>query len=266
VRAHDQWSSTQDMVSSQRLAPVELLASGGQLRLLGGFELSLGTQIVAIPRNAQRLIAFLALQKRPLSRSYVASVLWMDSPTTRAAANLRCTLFRLPRPSLVQTTSSMLRVAPDIRVDVADLTRLAHDLLEPLTDCSSLALGASAIALLSDDLLPDWDDGDWVVVERERLRQLRLHALEAMAARLIDLGRHGQAVEAALLAVSTEPLQESAHGALIRAHLLGGNHGRALRQYQQYRRLLADELGVEPSRALAALVEPLTVPGWDSRG
>jgi DNA-binding SARP family transcriptional activator len=217
-----------------------------------------------MPKNAQRLIAFLALQSRPLPRNYVANVLWMDSPTTRAGANLRCTLFRLPRPSPVQRTASMLRIAPDIRVDVAELTHLAHDLLEPLADCSSVTLGASAVALLSDDLLPDWDDGDWVVIERERLRQLRLHALEAMAARLIDLRRHGQAVEAALLAVNSEPLQESAHSALIRAHLLGGNYGQALRQYQHYRQLLADELGVEPSPALAALVEEVMVPGRNS--
>jgi len=67
----------------------------------------------------------------------------------------------------------------------------------------------AAVPVLSADLLPDWYD-DWVLLEAEDWRQLRLHALEALAGRLIALGRWGEAANAAGAAVRAEPLRESA--------------------------------------------------------
>jgi DNA-binding SARP family transcriptional activator len=93
-----------------------------------------------------------------------------------------------------------------------------------------------------------------VLVERERFHQLRLHALEAVCDRLITAGRYGEAIDAGLAAVAAEPLRESAHRVLIKAHLAEGNHGEADRQYQLCRHILRDELGVEPSNALRRLV------------
>jgi DNA-binding SARP family transcriptional activator len=56
---------------------------------------------------------------------------------------------------------------------------------------------------------PDWYD-DWLQMERERFRQLRLHALETLAERFVALGRHAQAIDAALAAVQVDPLRETA--------------------------------------------------------
>lgn len=83
-----------------------------------------------------------------------------------------------------------------------------------------------------------------MIVERERLRQLCLHSLEALSERLLELGRYGDAMEAGLNAVRAEPLRESAHRAVISVHLREGNFGEALRQYRRYERLLWEELGV----------------------
>jgi hypothetical protein len=69
----------------------------------------------------------------------------------------------------------------------------------------------AAVPVLSADLLPDWYD-DWVLLEAEDWRQLRLHALEALAGRLIALGCWGEAANAAGAAVRAEPLRESARG------------------------------------------------------
>src|SRR5437867_4028183 len=69
--------------------------------------------------------------------------------------------------------------------------------------------------LLHEDLLPDWYD-DWVALERERLRQLRVHALEQLCDRLLVAERFGEATEAALAASRTEPLRESPQRLLIR--------------------------------------------------
>src|SRR3712207_7767400 len=64
--------------------------------------------------------------------------------------------------------------------------------------------------LFRSEILPDWYD-DWLLMEREVHRQLRLHALESLAARLAQDARYGEAVDAALSAIAGEPLRESAH-------------------------------------------------------
>ena len=106
--------------------------------------------------------------------------------------------------------------------------------------------------LSADDLLVGWYD-EWVLTDRDRLRQLRLHALEALSGHLLTIGNVATGLEAALEAVSVEPLRESAHRAVIRAHLAEGNRAEALRQFTHLRRLLHDELGVEPTSLAAEL-------------
>ncbi len=111
------------------------------------------------------------------------------------------------------------------------------------------------------ELLPDWYD-DWVMFERERLRQLRLHALEILCRRLAAAGSFGPAVDAGLAAVLGEPLRESAQRVLIEAHLAEGNRSEAIRQYNSYRVRLYAELGLQPSPSLRRLV--LEVEGDDA--
>ena len=104
------------------------------------------------------------------------------------------------------------------------------------------------------ELLPGWYD-DWVLLERERLRQLWLHGLEAAARRLGRLRRFDLAVDAAMLAIRIEPLRESAHRTLAELHLDEGNAGAARRCYDAFTKLLRDELDIAPSLAFAALVD-----------
>ena len=226
-----------------------------RLSLLGGFELRSSGQDVAVSRSGQRLLALLALQARPLERLWVAGTLWLDATEERAGASLRSALWRLPQPggaAVVEASTTHLRLARDLAVDVQELAARAERLESP-TGRADPDLEPSTLAM---DLLPDWYE-DWVVLERERLRQLRLHALEALCRRLTQAGRFGAAVQAGLAAVAGEPLRESAHRALIRAHLAEGNPGEAVRQYYLYRNLLAGELAIEPSDAIRELVRPL---------
>jgi len=120
-----------------------------------------------------------------------------------------------------------------------------------------LAETPGEVELFVGDLLPDWYDDDWILLERERFRQLRLRALDALCARHLDAGRHGQALEAGLLSLAGEPLRESAHRALIRIHFAEGNTVEALRQYRLCRRVLHDQLGIEPTQQLLDLIGPL---------
>jgi DNA-binding SARP family transcriptional activator len=227
-----------------------------RLSLLGGFQLHCAAgQDVPVSRIGQRLLALLALQARPLERLWVAGTLWLDATEERAGASLRSALWRLPQPdgaAVVEATTTHLRLARDLAVDVRELAARAEGLDSP-TGGEDRGLDPSS---LSRDLLPDWYE-DWVVLERERFRQLRLHGLEALCRELTEAGRFGAAVQAGLAAVAGEPLRESAHRTLIRAHLAEGNPGEAVRQYHLYRRLLAGELAIDPSAAIRELVGPL---------
>ena len=102
------------------------------------------------------------------------------------------------------------------------------------------------------ELLPGWYD-DWALFERERIRQLLLHALEALALQLVDQQRSAEAVSVAMMAVAAEPLRESAQRVLIVTHLAEGNVAEARRAYRSYQRLVQRELGVLPGGAVREL-------------
>jgi DNA-binding SARP family transcriptional activator len=221
---------------------------------MSGFELVCSGRSVSPPLSAQRLVALLALQERPVQRIYVAGKLWPDSSDQRAMASLRSAVWRANRPAhlVVRTRDSRLALAPHTRIDLREALVQAQSLIDG-TAPDGISFGDF---LLTGELLPDWYD-DWLLIERERVRQLRLHALEALTARLVDRARYGEATETALSAIAGEPLRESAHRALIRVHLAEENPSEALRQYELFRELLAATLGLRPSRQLTALVEPL---------
>jgi DNA-binding SARP family transcriptional activator len=146
-----------------------------------------------------------------------------------------------------------LRLDSTVHVDVRETIAVAQQLLaEP--DADQVELDPST---LTGELLPDWYD-DWVLLERERLRQLSLHALEALGERLLAAGALGRALEAALAALAMEPLRESAHRLLIKIHLAEGNASEAIRQLELCRTLLREQLGLVPSAQLEELVAGLT--------
>jgi len=238
--------------------PAEREGDKVTLSLLDAFDLRFGGEPVPLPPSAQRLLALIALHERPLLRPYVAGTLWLDTTEDRASANLRSSLWRLNRPGrkLVEATNLQLRLAPEVRVDVRETAELAHRLLTKPGGWQDGEIDLD-LARLTGELLPDWYD-DWVFIERERLRQLSLHALEALGERLLAAKRLGEALETALAAIAMEPLRESAHRLLIRIHVEEGNAGEAIRQFEFCRRLFRDQLGLSPSPQLAQLVETVT--------
>ena len=226
------------------------------LSLLNAFELRCDGEVVGLPISAQRLLAFLALHERPLLRPYVAGTLWLEANDERAAASLRSSLWRLNRSGhhLVDSTTMQLGLAAGVDVDLRRSTALAGRLIDGTARAGDLE---SAEASLDGEVLPDWYD-DWLLFERERFRQLSLHALEALADRLVADGSLGAALRAALAAVRGEPLRESAHRALIRVHLAEGNRSEAIRQGELCRRLLREKLGVDASPQLDQLLRGST--------
>ena len=227
-----------------------------ELGLLRGFELRRGNHVVPLPLSAQRVVAFLALHDRPLQRLHVAGTLWLDATEERANASLRTALWRLGRPScrLVEASTTHVSLADDVTVDVREAKVLAESVID------GRSVPAAHVLYRAGEILPDWYE-DWVLIEREHFRQLRLHALEAICAELTAAGRFAEATQAGLAAVEGEPLRESAHRVLISAHLAEGNPGEALRQYRFFARILREQLDLEPSQLMADLMRALPVAG-----
>jgi DNA-binding SARP family transcriptional activator len=140
---------------------------------------------------------------------------------------------------------------PDLRVDVEEVRSWAHRITTGAADSSDLDVHPQVVQAL--DLLPGWYD-DWITLERERLRGTLLNAMDALTMLLVRADRCADAVEAALSAVSAEPLRESAQRVLIEAHLAEGNRCEAWRSFSSYRDLLVRELGVRPSPELRRLL------------
>jgi DNA-binding SARP family transcriptional activator len=230
--------------------------------VLGGFGLFWGTSVqVGVPRTSQRLLAFLALHEGVTSRAAVAGTLWPEASESHAYSNLRSALARLQSMARKALTTSKfeLGLAEGVTVDIRHAQALARRLLDPAVIPGRSELGTTALVALSADLLPDWYD-DWVLVEAEDWRQLRLHALEALAGRLMGAGRWGEAAGAAGAAVRAEPLRESSHATLIQVHLAEGNQSEAVREFTRYRALLHAELGLEPTPRLRYLIQGLQGP------
>lgn len=240
-----------------------------RLKLLDGFALEQDSRALRMPHSVRRLVAFLGVRGR-CCRAEVAGTLWPDVPETKAQASLRTVLWRLQR-----LTARPLVTGRPVHEVLADGRVVECDGLESLALSASVDIDvstfmATARAALGDgtakpdesplstlnimgELLPGWYE-DWVLFERERLRQLQMHALEALAERLTATGRHAEAIEAAMAAVRLDPLRESATRALITAHLAENNVVEAVRRYQAFRDRLAGELGVAPTAGLEGLI------------
>jgi DNA-binding SARP family transcriptional activator len=223
------------------------------IRLLGDFRIHDHDRELALPPSTWRLVAYLALAGHPVTRRHTAHVLWLDKPERRAEANLRSALYRLNRTGLhiVQSDGQLLALTDRVAVDVSSVKEIAGRFWNGQTGCDILELDVDS--LLDVELLPDWYD-DFVEVERERLRQLVLHVLEAVATERGRRGDTGRALDLTWRAIAAAPWRESAHRLLISLHIAEANIAEAVRHYRYLERLLAEELGVQPSEATTALV------------
>ena len=232
------------------------------LTLLGGFHARLqpGSAIALPTRKSQALLAYLAL---PLGRAHprdkLAALLWGGIRDDSARASLRQALFAIRRAlgdtAALQQDGDTLALRPGaVDVDATAFERLVRE--------GTPAALAQAGAVYQGDLLSGFavDEApfeEWLLGERERLRELALEALAKLLAheRKVDAGE--AAVQTALKLLALDPLQEPVHRALMRLYAEGGRRGAALRQYQQCVSVLARELGIEPERETKALYQEI---------
>src|SRR5438067_1811627 len=232
------------------------------LTLLGGFHARLqpGSAIALPTRKSQALLAYLALPPgRAHPRDKLAALLWGGIREDSARASLRQALFAIRKAlgdtAAVRQDADALALEPGaVDVDAESFERLVHE--------GAPAALERAAALYHGDLLSGFavDEApfeEWLLGERERVRELALEALAKVLAHQRKAGAAEAAMQTALKLLTLDPLQEPVHRALMRLYAEGGRRGAALRQYQQCVGVLARELGIEPEPQTKALYQEI---------
>jgi len=224
-----------------------------QLRLLGFPEFRLnGRRIELALRKAAALVIYLAEAGGPVARDVAATLLWPDADAEAARARLRRTLYKIRiafGEELISASAASLSLRPAVE---ADSIAFDHACDAGLLD---EAAGLYTGDYLAGFALPDCPEfEEWVFFRREALRSRLVQALERLVEARIAGGEPRGAVMHATRLAALDPLSESAHRHLIRAHLAAGDRAAAERQGEACVRLLRDELGVAPDPATLALL------------
>jgi len=236
-----------------------------EIRLFGG--LYVGQQGLPVSgfvsSKAPALLAYLAVTGRAHQRDSLAALLWGELPEADARNNLRQALANLRKllaPYLVISRES-------VAVDRDAQYTLDTDHFESLLHQSRVEGGkryehlARAASLYQGDFLagfyvrdaPEFEE--WMLAQRARYRELALHALHQLAEQHLSRGEFGRAIDAATRLLALDAWREEAHRQLMLALARSGRRSAALAQYETCRRLLEQELGVEPAAETTALYE-----------
>jgi predicted ATPase/DNA-binding SARP family transcriptional activator len=231
-------------------------AAGLRLQLLGRFRLERDAQPVHLPRRkVESLLAYLALKPQAHARERLAALLWGDAPDVKARHSLRTALGILRQHLGVEILLAdrdfvQLNPAAPIWVDALEFHRQAmHVFSGP-----SPELAYPDIELYQGDLLSEFYD-DWVLAERERFHSLYVNTLLQMAAQMRSRGEHGHAIDLARKVLAADPTNELAHQQLMLCFAATGNRSAAMWQFVECRRILREQLAVEPGTDTLALYE-----------
>jgi DNA-binding SARP family transcriptional activator len=227
-----------------------------RIQLLGDFRLAYDGEAVMTVNTArlQSLLAYLVLHREaPQSRQHLAFLLWPDSTEAQARTNLRKQVHylrrALPDPDRflhADAKTLIWQTDAPFTLDVAEFENLLTQ-AERVDDPDALrTLLERAVGLYQGDLLPSCYD-DWILPERERLRQRFSVALDGLITALENQRAYGEAIAYAQRSLQQDPLQEATYRRLMRLHALNRDRAGALRTYHACARALEQELGVEPS-------------------
>ena len=223
------------------LGPLEVCSDGGELALGG--------------RKPRALVAVLALHANEVvAGDRLIDDVWGEDLPEGAAAALRLNISRLrkalPRDVLItRPPGYLLRVGPG-ELDLHRFEQLVDEGRRFLAD--GRAADAStrlheALALWRGPALADFAYENFAQTAVTRLEEIRLGALELRIDADLELGRHEELVGELKALVAEHPLRERFRGCLMTALYRSGRQAEALDAYQDARRTLVDELGIEPS-------------------
>src|SRR5262245_12710460 len=223
-----------------------------EIGLLGAFQLRLGGQPIELPGRRERaLLAYLAMPAgEPRSRDKLSGMLWSERGDKQARDSLKQAVLKLRKaldgaqPAPLQSDRDFVTLdRTAVLVDAAEFERLIQ--------AGTPDAIAQAAALYRGDLLDGFEVRDpafeeWLLIERQRLRDLARRAMARLLDDRMAEGAYDQAAALAHRLLMLDPLHEAAHRALMLVYAEQGQTALALRQYQQCRDALQRDLGVSP--------------------
>jgi predicted ATPase/DNA-binding SARP family transcriptional activator/DNA-binding CsgD family transcriptional regulator len=238
-----------------------------RVRLLGGFEVSIGSRTVRQEewrlKKAAALVKLLALAPaHRLHREQVMDRLWPYSGRRAASNSLRKTLHATRRvldraegSRYMSSHDEQLVLCPngDLWVDVEAFKEAAATARRGRDPAAYRA----ALDLYAGDLLPEDRYEEWAEGRRQELRSLCLSLLVELAGLYEERGEHERGIEPLQSAAAEEPTLEEAHAGLMRLYALQGREAEALAQYERLREALSARLGMEPGSATRRLHEDI---------
>lgn len=236
----------------------------------GGFRVYWGDELIDdFPtRKAESLLCYLILNRHRFHpREVLAEVLWGQAESRNAKACLNTALWRLRRilqshevePAeylIVDREQIRFNTETDYWLDVGEFEALSSEFeaeregtapeewnVEPLR---------KSVNLYQGDLLEGVYE-DWFLYDRERLQQMFLRALARLMVHHGAKSQYEEGIAYGQQILSLDPLREEVHRRLMRYCQLAGRRACALRQYEVCRRVLREELGIEPMPETVAL-------------
>jgi DNA-binding SARP family transcriptional activator/streptogramin lyase len=234
-----------------------------ELRILGPFQVcdDSGREVVLPTGRERALLAALVLRRdEVVSVDALVDALWGEAAPGTAVKAVQGYVSHLRRvlgsdgAIVTQAPGYVLRV-PAEAVDARRFESLAAQGWRTLEDDPAAALVTfeRALGLWRGPALAEFGFADFAQREIRRLEELRLETLEGRFEAMLQLGRHGAVVAELETRVAEHPLRERLRGQLMRALYGSGRQAEALEVYRKGRRLLSDELGLEPGAELQRL-------------
>lgn len=257
-----------------------------QIRVLGGCDITHNGESLPFESNkARALLVYLAMDPAPHQREKLMGLFWGGFTQSKAQRNLRHSLWNIRKvtnhsagiPVLV-CDSRTVSINPEVRtwLDAAEFEERLNPLLasgkiagEP--ENTYLESLSSFLDLYRGDFLegfylPDAQQFDeWVLVERERLRMLSITGLEALIDMYNGRGEPYPALDAARRLLVLSPWREEVHRQVMLLLDATDQREQALLQFKACRRMLAEELGIEPSKETTELYQDLLMKAGHGR-
>ncbi len=232
-----------------------------KLYLLGPLRIECGEQTTHLStRKAESLLAYLALHPETQTRERLAALFWGDSSDKQARTSLRTALAVIRR----QFGKQILRADRE----TVQLNPAYPHSVDALEFASALELGSAhsrqseiiklqaAVELYQGDLLSDFYD-DWIMPERENFHARYIDALLLLIQRLRARSEYDSAIAYAQKVLAADRANELAYQHLMFCYHAIGDRSTALKQFDECKRILAEELGVDPSPETLALYESI---------
>jgi predicted ATPase/DNA-binding SARP family transcriptional activator len=243
------------------------------IRLLGTFQVSRsGDPVAVLTEKARALLAYLVVEaSQPHPRSVLAHLFWPNQPERTALHNLRQALVTLRQaigdqeaePPFLLITRQTIQFNPHSScwLDVAAFERLLAPDQQP--EQNQIERWGQAVNLYRGDFMAGFGLRDnvpfeeWLLVRREQHYRQALEAFEQLAGHYERQAEYKQALHYARMRIALSPWQEQAHRQVMRCLVQVGERNTALAQYHACRRLLQEELNVEPTEETTALYEQI---------